>query len=559
MTLYAGITLRNGRYSVQQPLGEGGMGSAYLADDLDLGRKCVIKEAHIADSRNKERFEQEARLLAALPKHPNLPIVYEWFIENDHPYIVLEYVEGASLDRLAQTRSESFGVQEVLRWTEDLLEALKHIHQHGILHRDIKPQNVCITPEGNAVLLDFGISRRMEDTHTKTLDQAVSQGYAPIEQYPEAALKHMPSPLKYVQNLHADDIRTGPYSDLYSLSATLYFALTSISPPDACMRVLDDELRSVRHLNSNVPIYLAEILTKALALHPQRRFQSASEMLTALQNSRGPQLCGVVHRQTFRPPVESITLLGHEFVPIPAGSFIMGSDDPELKDACHPRHNITLHAYYISRYPVTHADYQRFIKDNPDYPVPYSHMRFAESYNWDTHTRTVPKSLGNHPVVLVTWMDAVAYCRWLSSISGRRCRLASEAEWEKAAAWDPENQESLCYPWGNIFDKTRCNVDVDGMSELGTLPVGQYSPSGDSTYGVGDMAGNVWEWTGSLFAPYPYQADTGREDTEVDGPRVARGGSYRQGPLLAQTAWREAISPQQRLPDLGFRVVCEIQ
>lgn len=290
MTLHAGMELREGRYSIQRPLGKGGMGSTYLAEDLNLGRKCVIKEPHISDASNRERARQEARLLAALPKHPNLPIVYEWFLEHERPYIVMEYVEGMTLEHLAQTRDKPFEVQEVLKWLKDLLGALKLIHQHGILHRDIKPQNVCITPSGNAILLDFGISRRMDDTRTKTLDQAVSQGYAPIEQYPEEALKHMPSPLKYVQNLHKEGIRTGPYSDLYSLSATMYFALTYHSPPDACMRVLEDELRSLKMVNSLVSDSLSEWLTQNLSLHPLSRYQSVDEALKAIPANPGMPL-----------------------------------------------------------------------------------------------------------------------------------------------------------------------------------------------------------------------------------------------------------------------------
>jgi len=192
---------------------------------------------------------------------------------------------------------------------------------------------------------------------------------------------------------------------------------------------------------------------------------------------------------------------------IASGEFLIGSDDPKLKKACQPQHRVDVGPFCIARFPVTNADYQRFIDNNPNYPVPFSPMRFAERYNWDRRSRTYPRRREEHPVVLVTWADALAYCHWLSEVSGYLCRLSTEAEWEKDAAWDAAAGRARRYPWGDNFDESRCNVDAHGALRVDTSPLEQFAEElhpeqrpepveglvkgGDSPYGLSDCAGNV--------------------------------------------------------------------
>jgi len=157
--------------------------------------------------------------------------------------------------------------------------------------------------------------------------------------------------------------------------------------------------------------------------------------------------------------------------------------------------------------------------------------------------------------VNVSWNDAQAYCEWLNQIKdvnlpkGYVFRLPTEAEWEKAARGEYGN----IWPWGNEFDKNKCNSSEGGKGS--TTPVGAYSPAGDSPYGAADMAGNVWEWNQSLYKDYPYKLDDGRENIKADGTRVLRGGSFLSDSRDVRCAIRSSRNPNLRLNDLGFRVV----
>ncbi|HET89606.1 MAG TPA: formylglycine-generating enzyme family protein [Chloroflexi bacterium] len=204
---------------------------------------------------------------------------------------------------------------------------------------------------------------------------------------------------------------------------------------------------------------------------------------------------------------------GKEMVHVPAGEFVMGSDAGQENE--HPAHPVHVEAFYIDRYPVTQEEYRRFVEAT-GHPVPCYEVEWADldEYNWDPDARIPPAGKETHPVVLVRWEDARAYAEWAGK------RLPTEAEWERAA----RGADGRRWPWGNEFVAGHCNTVESGAG--GTTPVGLYSPAGDSPVGAGDMVGNVWEWTSSLFRPYPYDANDGRESLEAEGWRVLRGGSW---------------------------------
>jgi len=222
-----------------------------------------------------------------------------------------------------------------------------------------------------------------------------------------------------------------------------------------------------------------------------------------------------------------------EWVQIPASEFTMG--------APHEAHRVYLSDYAIARVPTTNAQYQLLVQATEHEPP----------HGWNG--KRAPRGKEIHPVVAVSWHDALAYCRWLSEVTGKPITLPSEAEWEKAARGLDDTRE---YPWGDVFDATRCNTDESGFG--GTTPVGIFL-NGQSPYGCLDMAGNVWEWTRSLWGfEYPYKPDDRKRenpDAGDDVPRAVRGGSWDVSRVVARCAFRYGDPPDARYVSDGFRVV----
>jgi formylglycine-generating enzyme required for sulfatase activity len=218
-------------------------------------------------------------------------------------------------------------------------------------------------------------------------------------------------------------------------------------------------------------------------------------------------------------------LTGIELVRVPAGQFIYGEE---------PTDSPTLETFHIGRSPVTNVQYKRFLDASPDYPVPYVAEEWAAPFNWNRDERRFPAGTGDQPVVLVSWEDALAFCRWAG------LRLPTEEEWEKAA----RGVDGRRYPWGDgDAGLGRANY---GRRAGGPTPAEQYSPRGGSPYGAADMAGNVWEWTASWY-------DLGVAD-DLTGARVVRGGAWDSEPLELETTFRRGLEPDARAANVGFRV-----
>jgi formylglycine-generating enzyme required for sulfatase activity/uncharacterized caspase-like protein len=254
------------------------------------------------------------------------------------------------------------------------------------------------------------------------------------------------------------------------------------------------------------------------------------------------------------PEPDALTLTAPielELVRVPAGPFLMGSDpaqDEDARDREQPQHTVELSTFCIGKYPVTNAQYAVFVRAT-DHRVP-RHWKEGE----------IPASKTDHPVVYVSWRDAVAFCDWLRRETGRPFRLPGEAEWEKAA----RGTDGWIYPWGDEPPTDeRCNF---ARNVGGTTPVGRYSPGGDSPYGCADMAGNVWEWTRSLWGEnldspdfgYPYDLADGRNDPHAEGLRVLRGGSWLNLQGDARCPYRLRDLPDPFDSSLGFRVVASL-
>jgi formylglycine-generating enzyme required for sulfatase activity len=227
--------------------------------------------------------------------------------------------------------------------------------------------------------------------------------------------------------------------------------------------------------------------------------------------------------------------------PVPAGAFLMGSDTHRENNpppAELPQHSVTLPAYAIARFPVTVAEYACFVR---------AVGRMSDQ--WQSQLQKL-----DHPVTYVLWNDAFDYAVWLAKLTGQPWRLPTEAEWEKAARWDARAGVARLYPWGDTFDASRANT-YEG-SKGGTTAIGSY-PNGASSYGAEEMAGNVWEWTHSLYKPYPYIVGDGRELEFYTENRVLRGGSWIDYiSEHARAAYRhDQIGKDDLYGVLGFRLV----
>ncbi|HSF82659.1 MAG TPA: protein kinase, partial [Anaerolineales bacterium] len=269
MTLERG-TLLNNRYRIVEILGQGGMGSVYRAVDENLGVEIALKENLFTTEEYARQFHREAVILATL-RHPNLTRVTDHFvIEGQGQYLVMDYIEGEDL-RQRMDRIGLLNEDEAIIIGAAICDALTYMHTRtpAVVHRDIKPGNVKITPQGQIFIVDFGLAKLVHaDQATTTGARAMTPGYSPPEQYGTA--------------------RTDHRSDIFSLGATLYAALTGAIPEDSLARTMDQtSLTPIRKRNASVSRRMASVLEKSLEVRPDDRYQTAEEFKQALLSVRG--------------------------------------------------------------------------------------------------------------------------------------------------------------------------------------------------------------------------------------------------------------------------------
>lgn len=264
--LEPGFLLKS-RYKILKQLGQGGMGEVYLAEDQSLATLVAVKANHNLNPHASEQFIREARMLAAL-KHPSLPRVIDYFTDGESQYLVMDYIAGEDLRTLMDNK-HSFPQSQVVKWAEQLGNALNYLHNQKppIFHRDVKPANIKLTPEGDVVLVDFGIAKT-GDPSQETLSGAwgYTPGYAPPEQ--------------------VSGLRTGSYSDQFSLAATLYYLLTGTQPADSAQRMMgSQEYVPLKTANPDLPDHVCNAIDRALQIKPEERFGTITDFINALCNT----------------------------------------------------------------------------------------------------------------------------------------------------------------------------------------------------------------------------------------------------------------------------------
>ena len=289
--LALGVVL-DGRYRIGRVLGHGGFGITYLAWDDNLHLRLAIKEYLPRDSATRapdgtslsvysgaaeeqfayglDRFLEEARTLARFDQHPGIVTVKNFFRAHGTGYCVMEYVEGITLRRyLEQQPGERISVDDALKLLMPVADALKAVHKDGLLHRDIAPDNIYLTQDGRVKLLDFGAARFAAGEHSKSLSVILKPGYAPEEQYRARG-------------------KQGPWTDVYSLGATLYRAITGQVPPDSLDRLDQDELVSPSALGVVIQPAQEAHLLKALAVKAERRWQNMEQLQEGWRSRNAP-------------------------------------------------------------------------------------------------------------------------------------------------------------------------------------------------------------------------------------------------------------------------------
>ncbi|MGB3298100.1 MAG: protein kinase [Phormidesmis sp.] len=267
MSSLIGKTLQGGKYKLEVVLGRGGFGLTFRAHQLYLDQVVVIKTLHESYWRApnlsdlQRQFQDEARRLA-MCSHPNVVRVSDFFIEDGLPYMVMDYIPGRSLADIVLP-SNPLPVRASIDYISQIGRALQAVHAKGLLHRDVKPQNIMIHQlTGEAVLIDFGIARELTQNPTQTHTSIVSEGYAPIEQYLPKAHR-------------------SAATDVYGLAATLYTLLTAEVPVAAVLRDRNP-LTPIQQLRPDVNAIMADAIAQGMNIELKDRPQSVGRWLTML-------------------------------------------------------------------------------------------------------------------------------------------------------------------------------------------------------------------------------------------------------------------------------------
>lgn len=277
-------TVLNGRYITGRVLGQGGFGITYVAQDWKTKKLMAIKE-YLPDTMasrsgtcqvsaysgqyqdnfiyGKECFMKEAQVMSEFIGTPGIVQVYQYFEENGTAYFVMDYVEGISFQAWLKNHGGKISWQEAERILFPVMDALALVHSRGVIHRDVTPDNIYITEDGTVKLLDFGAARYSLGDRSRSLDVVLKHGFAPKEQYTRHG-------------------RQGAYTDVYSVAASYYFAITGRKAPDAIDRIDQDDLIPPSTLGSDIPFAKEEALLKGLEVQPSDRFQTMEDFKNAL-------------------------------------------------------------------------------------------------------------------------------------------------------------------------------------------------------------------------------------------------------------------------------------
>jgi formylglycine-generating enzyme required for sulfatase activity/predicted Ser/Thr protein kinase len=596
--------LKSGTYEIEYALGRGGFGITYRAHHTLLEQLLAIKEFYPQEcavrngktgslsvprtqeeayQRGKERFLREGRILAKL-SHPNIVGVRDLFEERGTAYLVMELIAGKTLrQELDAQPGKKLPARRVEEIMGQLVAALQAVHDAGIYHLDIKPENILLSPDSRAVLVDFGAAKQESSGRsTKSSTRSFSEAYAAPE-------------IIGVQKVGAE-------SDIFELGMVLHEMLTGTRPEPALSRVL---------MGDNwKPVGLAEpwqtMVAAALVLQKEKRPSSVRKWWEAALLSQ-PPFKKVGQSDPPQPPFEkgglkfpvpplvgavppcpprqggdltvfafdTVTVdargreinrshcqaeyfpedLGGgvmlEMVSIPGGTFLMGSPDSTSGRYDNrygnqsPQHRVKLEPFFMGKYAVTQAQWKA--------------VALLPKVSRDLNPDPSGFKGANRPVENVLWEDAMEFCARLSKKTGRDYRLPSEAEWEYAC----RAGTTTPFHFGETITPDLANYDGNyayasgpkGKYRQETTNVGSFPPN---AFGLYDMHGNVWEWCADFWHDNYAGAPSDGSVWESDGNknyRLLRGGSWYIDPGYCHAACRARYEPDVWYGLIGFRAV----
>ncbi|MFZ4789743.1 MAG: SUMF1/EgtB/PvdO family nonheme iron enzyme [Candidatus Competibacteraceae bacterium] len=583
-------------------LGQGGFGIIYLAFDVTLNLKLAIKEflprelaargtdgvsvsvyqdqARQLFAYGLEQFLAEARTLARLSEHPGIVTVRDFFVANGTGYLAMSYLDGLTLKDYVAQKGGRLPFLAGFRALLPVMDALREVHQLGLLHRDISPDNIYLTRDKQVKLIDFGAARVALGERSKSLSVIFKPGFAPEEQYRSKG-------------------NQGPWTDVYALAGTLYYAITGHVPPEALDRLAEDTLSPPSALGADIPPAAEAVLLKALAVRAAGRYPTVEAfqqelMRTAVhEGEEAPAL--VVQTQWEQPvtpvarpvkpvvkpeksslkkwmfaaggigvvgvlillltqkpaplptpipapsptpiPVLSPTLIPAplrlsfepEMVRVVGGCFQMGSPALETgHQSDEGQHQVCVKDFEIGKYEVTQSQWQAVMGGNPSF------------------LSSLPSLIcPDCPVEMVSWNDVQDYLRKLNQQTWENYRLPTEAEWEYACRGGVEGQR---YCGGDSPDRLAWHDENSGSK---THPVGRKAANG---FGLYDMSGNVWEWTCSAYDKDYGGAEEVCTNNSTVGPLSVRGSSWNNQPAWVRSANRDRNGPTDCNNNTGFRL-----
>ena len=565
--LRQGASLHGGNYIIKQVLGQGGFGIMYLAYQQSLGRDVAVKEFFfLRDCKRddddyvlvsafgrqnmvnqmRQKFLSEARMLASI-NHPHIVSVIDVWQENGTAYYSMPYLSGGSLKDEVLNHGP-LDEAAAMRYVGQVASAIQYLHDRHICHYDIKPGNILLDNDGNAVLIDFGNSRDYsnhgEDTIVDDSIMPISQGYAPEEQTNQITA-------------------FSPKCDVYALGATLYFLMTKRTPPAANTRARGESLVDQRMVFSPQVRALINDATRTTAdyrLGSVERFIDLAEdvhrsgwsshilkrfkvqhctikrtILWVFVSALVITAVGTYLAKASGSMPAPIRQLENDMVLVEGGTFKMGAlEGDTLAKENELRHDVSCASFYICKYEVTQELWMAVM-----------------GYNHSKHQGS------RLPVENVSYEECLKFIDRLNAKTGKNYRLPTEIEWEYAARGGNQRRDYL-YSGGDNLDEVAWYEENSFDYLTDTICTHEVGGKRPNELGLFDMTGNVMEWTGTENERNEIDPELKNRPngTKGDYRHTMRGGSSRSDKITSRISYRSSYGTQRKkAPFVGLRLV----